>query len=207
MNKIITISREFGSGGREVGKRLADELGFTYYDSEIISKLASETGLSEQYIKNISEKGVYPYPFQFGKTFSIFNTLQSNHNEILIAQQKIIKEIAKHGNCIIVGRGADVILREYNPMKLFVYATLESKINRCKKKASKEENLNDFELEQKIKKIDKNRKSYYDLLSNGNWGDKENYSLCLNTTHLEIKSIIKPLANYIDNWFKEENTK
>lgn len=203
MNKIITISREFGSGGREIGKRLADELGFTYYDSEIITKLANETGLSEQYIKNISEKGVYPYPFQFGKTFSMFNTLQSNHNEILITQQRIIKEIAKKGNCIIVGRGADVILREYKPMNLFVYATLESKIDRCKKKAPGDENLSDNELLQKMKKVDKNRKNYYALLSNENWGDKENYSLCLNTTDIEIKSIIKPLANYIQNWFKE----
>lgn len=203
MNKIITISREFGSGGREIGKRLADELGFAYYDSEIIKRLANETGLSEQYIKNISEKGVYPYPFQFGKTFSTFNTLQSNQNEILIAQQKIIKEIAKKGNCIIVGRGADVILREYNTMNLFVYASLEAKINRCKKKASKDEHLSEKELEQKIKKVDKNRKTYYDLLSNQSWGNKENYSLCLNTTKLEIKSIIKPLANYIEKWFKE----
>lgn len=203
MNKIITISREFGSGGREVGKRLADELGFTYYDSEIITKLASETGLSEQYIKNISEKGVYPYPFHFGKTFSMFNTLQSNHNEVLIIQQRIIKEISKKGNCIIVGRGADAILRDCKPMSLFVYATLESKISRCKKKALEDENLSDNELLQKIKKVDKNRKKYYDLLSNGNWGDKENYSLCLNTTNIEIKSIIKPLANYIQNWFKE----
>lgn len=203
MNKIITISREFGSGGREVGKRLADELGFAYYDSEIITKLANETGLSEQYIKNISEKGIYPYPFQFGKTFSMFNTLQSNQNEVLIAQQRIIKEIASKGNCIIVGRGADVILKAYNPMNIFVYASMESKINRCKKKAPKNEDLSDNMLEQKIKKIDKNRKKYYDLLSNGNWGDKENYSLCLNTTNMEIKSIIKPLARYIENWFKE----
>lgn len=203
MNKIITIGREFGSGGREVGKRLADELGFAYYDSEIITQLANETGLTEQHIQNISEKGVYPYPFQFGKTFSLFNTLQSNHTEVLITQQRIIKEIASKGNCIIVGRGADVILKDYNPINLFVYATMESKIERCKKKASEQEKLSDSELEQKIKKVDKNRKNYYDLLSNQSWGRKENYTLCINTTNIEIKKIIKPLANYIENWFKE----
>lgn len=207
MNKIITISREFGSGGREIGKRLADELGFTYYDSEIITKLASETGLSEQYIKDISEKGIYPYPFQFGKTFSMFNTLQSNHNQVLITQQRLIKEIAIKGNCIIVGRGADVILRDYKPMNLFIYANLESKINRCKKKAPIGEDLSDLELEQKIKKVDKNRKKYYDLISNGTWDNKENYEMCINTTNIEIKNIIKPLANYIQNWFKEESRK
>lgn len=203
MNKIITISREFGSGGREIGKRLADVLGFAYYDSEIITKLANQTGLSEEYINNISEKGIYPYPFQFGKTFSTFNTLQSNQNEILIAQREIIKEIASKGNCIIVGRGADTILKEYNPMNLFVYASIESKINRCKLKASADEHLTDNELEQKIKKIDKNRKNSYALLSNRNWGEKENYNLCINTTNIEIKSIILPLASYIENWFKE----
>lgn len=203
MNKIITISREFGSGGREIGKRLADVLGFAYYDSEIITKLANQTGLSEEYINNISEKGIYPYPFQFGKTFSTFNTLQSNQNEILIAQREIIKEIASKGNCIIVGRGADTILKEYNPMNLFVYASIESKINRCKLKASADEHLTDNELEQKIKKIDKNRKNSYALLSNRNWGEKENYNLCINTTNIEIKSIIPPLASYIENWFKE----
>lgn len=203
MNKIITISREFGSGGREIGKRLADVLGFAYYDSEIITKLANQTGLSEEYINNISEKGIYPYPFQFGKTFSTFNTLQSNQNEILIAQREIIKEIASKGNCIIVGRGADTILKEYNPMNLFVYASIESKINRCKLKASADEHLTDNELEQKIKKIDKNRKNSYALLSNRNWSEKENYNLCINTTNIEIKSIIPPLASYIENWFKE----
>lgn len=70
MNKIITISREFGSGGKEIAKRLADKLGYAYYDSKIIDLLVKETGMSEEYITNISEKGIYPIPFQFGKTFT-----------------------------------------------------------------------------------------------------------------------------------------
>lgn len=134
MNKIITISREFGSGGREVGKRLADELEMSYYDKEIITEISKETGMTEEYIKNISEKGIYPYAFQFAKSFAMYSGVQSNQTEILVAQQKILKEIAEKGNCIIIGRGADVILKEYNPMKLFVYSDMESKINRCKMK-------------------------------------------------------------------------
>lgn len=201
MNKIITISREFGSGGKEIGKRLADELNLAYYDSEIVNMLVKETGLSKKYIENISEKGIYPYPFNFGKSFYMLNNMQSNQNDILIAQSKIIKEIANKGNCIIVGRGADVILKEYNTIDIFVYANMNSKIKRCQEKASKDENLTLKEMEQKIKQIDKNRKKFHDLLSSNTWGDKENYDLCINTSSIKIKSIIKPLSLYIENYF------
>lgn len=201
MNKIITISREFGSGGREIGKRLADELGFGYYDREIITEIAKETGMTEEYIKNISEKGVYPYAFQFAKSFAMYSSLQSNQTEILVAQTKLLKEIAKNRNCIIVGRGANIILKDYNPMNIFVYADMESKINRCHKKAKEDENLTDKEMEKKIIQIDNGRKNYHKLISNLEWGDKRNYHLCINTTDVEIKNIIPTLGDYIEEWF------
>lgn len=201
MNKIVTISREFGSGGREIGKRLSDKLGMSYYDREIITEIAKQTGLSEEYIKNISEKGVSPYPFQFAKSFAVYSGLQSNQTEILVAQQKILKEIAEKGNCIIVGRGANVILKDYNPMNIFVYADMESKISRCHKKAKDDENFTDKEMEKKIMEIDNGRKNYHKLISNLEWGDKRNYHLCINTTEVEIKTIIPALADYIEDWF------
>ena len=201
MNKIITISREFGSGGKEIGKRLADKLGYAYYDSEIITLLAKETGMSKEYIKNISEKGVYPYAFQFAKSFAMYNAMQNNQTEILVKQAKILKEIAQKGNAIIVGRGANTILKEYKPMNIFVYANMESKINRCKEKAKEDEQLTDKELENKIKSVDKNRKAFNNLISNTEWGNKENYNLCINTSNIEIKTIITSLAEYIENWF------
>ncbi len=205
MNKIITISREFGSGGREIGKRLADKLGYSYYDSEIITLLAKETGMSEEYIENISEKGVYPYPFQFAKSFAVYSSTQSQQTEILVKQASIIKEIAQKGNAIIVGRGANFILREYNPMNIFVYADIDSKIRRCREKAKEDENLTDKELEQKIKAIDKSRKSFNNLISNMEWDDKRNYSLCINTSNVEIKKIINSLADYAKEWFGGKN--
>ena len=201
MNKIITISREFGSGGKEIAKRLADELGYAYYDSEIIKLLAKETNMSEEYIENISERGVYPYAFQFAKSFAMYSAMQNNQTEILVKQAKILKQIAQKGNSIIVGRGADTILKDYNPMKIFVYADFESKINRCKQKAKEEENLTDKELEKKIKNIDKNRKELNNLISNAEWGKKENYNLCIKTSNIEIKSIVPSVAMYIENWF------
>lgn len=204
MNKIITISREFGSGGREIGKRLADDLNVSYYDREIVEQISKETGLSEKYIQDISEKGIYPNAFHFGKTFGSFGSLQSNQTELLVKQQEILKKIAQKGDCIIVGRGANVILKEYQPMNIFVYANMESKINRCKLKAIEEENLTDKELEKKIILIDKNRKNYHNLISNLEWGKKENYNLCINTTDMEIKNIIKPLASYIEELFRRK---
>lgn len=205
MNKIVTISREFGSGGKEVGKRLADALGYSYYDSEIITLLAKETGMSEEYIKNISEKGAYPYAFQFAKSFVMYSAVQNNQTELLVAQSKILKKIAEKGNAIIVGRGANTILKDYNPMNIFVYADMESKIKRCREKAKEDENLTDKELEHKIKSIDKNRKALNDLISNAEWGSKENYNLCINTSNIEIKSMVPALAEYIEKWF--ENNK
>lgn len=201
MNRIITISREFGSGGREIGKRLADKLQLAYYDCEIIVKIAEETGLSEDYINTISEKGIQNYPFQFAKSFASYSVMQSNQTDILVAQQKVLKEIAKKGDCIIVGRGADIILKEYNPMNIFVYANMESKIKRCKNKARENENLSDKELQNKIKKIDKERRRFHSIISNLEWGEKENYHLCINTSNVQIKNMIPSLSNYIEEWF------
>lgn len=201
MNMIVTISREFGSGGREIGKRLADELGIKYYDREIIAEIAKQTGLSKEYIKNISEKGVYAYPFQFAKSFVAYSGLQSNQTEILVAQTKVLKEIAQKGNCIIVGRGANSILKDYNPMNIFVYADMESKISRCHKKAKEDEHFTDKEMEKKIIEIDNGRKNYHKLISNLEWGDKRNYHLCINTTNVEIRNMIPALAEYIEDWF------
>ena len=103
---IITISREFGSGGREIGKRLADELGLAYYDGEIITLIAKETGMSEEYIQNISEKGVYPYTYQFAKSFLNSSPVQNSQIQVLVKQNEIIKKIAQKGNCVIVGRAS-----------------------------------------------------------------------------------------------------
>lgn len=104
------------------------------------------------------------------------------------------------GNSIIVGRGANIILKDNKPMNIFVYADMESKINRCRMKR-KDEELTDKEIENKIIQIDKNRKNYHKIISNLEWGDKNNYHLCINTTGIELKSVIPYLADYIEEWF------
>lgn len=204
MNKIITVSREFGSGGREIGKRLADELGFSYYDQELITTIAKETGMTEKYIEDISEKGIYPYAFQFAKSFTAYSPMQNKQTEILVTEAKILKKIAEKGNCVIVGRGANVILRDYNPMNIFVYSDIKSKIERCKAKGSETEGLSERDLEKRIIQINKERKKFHSLISNLEWGDKENYHLCINTSGLEIKNIISSLSNYTEDWFRRK---
>lgn len=199
---IITISREFGSGGREIGKRLADELGLAYYDGEIITLIAKETGMSEEYIQNISEKGVYPYTYQFAKSFLNSSPVQNSQIQVLVKQNEIIKKIASKGNCVIVGRAANAILKGEDTIDLFIYADMKSKVARCKQKADENKNLSDKELEKKIVEVSKNREKFHNVVSNEQWGKKENYDLCINTSGVDIKSIITPLRMYIENWFR-----
>ncbi len=197
--RIITISREFGSGGREIGKRLAEALNIAYYDSEIISKIAQEMNLDENYLNNIIEKGIHNFNFHFGNSFN-FSYNQTAIN-VLVTQQKIIKELAQKGDAVFVGRGADVILKDYNPFKIFVYADMDYKIKRCKERDTKDNSLSDKELIKKIKQIDSNRSKVHDLLSNTKWNDCKAYNLCLNTTKMKIETIIPVLANYVERWF------
>lgn len=200
--QVITISREFGSGGRELGKRMADELGYAYYDKEILSRLAQQSGLEEEYLEKIME-GKTHYPIVYGRTFvSNFSfQYQQNKTELLLKQQQILKDLAQKGNCVIVGRGADVVLSAYHPFNLFVYADMESKIKRCRKYANEHENLTERELIGKIQQVDRSRKQYYELLGE-KWGLKENYHLCVNTTGLEIKEMIPALSQYAQNWLR-----
>ncbi len=201
--KIITISREFGSGGRELGRCLAKELGFDYYDREIITSLANETDLNEKFIEKILDTSVFPtFTLTFGKTFTttMRNTTVkgTGATQLLVRETQIIKEIAKKGrNCLIVGRNADILLKKYCPVNLFIYATMEAKLQRCLNHKG-DENLSLKQLEKKIKQIDRNRSSHRQLLTNEKWGDKESFNLCVNTTGLIIQDIVPVLVNYVN---------
>ena len=203
MNRIVTISREFGSGGRELGKRLADELGCAYYDGEIATAVAEKSGLAEQYVQSISERQFNVFPIHYGRTFEFFAAPDSNYTKMLMAQQEFLVELAEKGDCVIVGRGADKILERYQPLSIFVYADMESKLHRCRVKAPEGENLTDNELIKNIKAIEKNRKRNYVSLAGGDVG-MENYHLCVNTSGKEIKSLVAPVVSYINAWYSDK---
>lgn len=201
--KIITISREFGSGGRELGKRLADMLNVAYYDTEIITEIAKQTNLDENYVSTISEKGVPSFNFHFGHTFGA--TINQTAMDVVVAQHKVVKELAKKGDSVIVGRCADKILQDLNPLRIFVYADMQSKIKRCREKNPEDNGLDDNKMMKKIKSIDNGRKKMHEFVSGGEWGDMKEYDLCVNTTGVSVKEIVPSIYEYAKAWFKCKN--
>lgn len=156
---IITISREFGSGGRELGKRLADLTGYDYYDSEIIAAVAKNSGLAPDYVEStLSDHGWQNLSLTYRRTLSSASYVQSSQIQLLVEQKKVIEQIALLGkDCIIVGRNADMILREYQPFSIFVCAETNAKVRRCMERAAENEKLTEKELIRKMKQIDKAR--------------------------------------------------
>ena len=201
MNRIIAIGREFGSGGRELGRRLSEKLGFAYYDQEIISEIDRRTEMSEQYVQSIVEhKPSFSFPIHIGRSFypaptPVFDQSMTVYQE----QARTITEMAQKSDCVIVGRCGDYILKEYEPFRIFVYADMESKIKRCRQKASEEEQMSDKELKQHILGIDKKRAKYYEFYTGHKWGDKLNFDLCINTSRAVIKEIVPAVAGLFEN--------
>ncbi len=199
--KIITVSREFGSGGREIGKRLADELGFAYYDKEIIAEIADEIKM-----KDIVEKEtIDDFPISFGRTFASLSFFRNSAVNRIVSEQKIIRQIAKRDeDFVIVGRSADVILKRFKPCNIFVYADMATKMKRCKKHFEKNEKLTAKDLEKKIKQVDSSRRKHRDLISTDKWGDKKNYQLCINSAGFEIKELVPTVLAYTQSYFAKK---
>lgn len=202
--RIVTVSREFGSGGRELGKRLADQLNVAYYDKEIIGKIAEKVQMDAHYIENVLERGyTQHYPYTFRRSFAFAPKPPNAYSTLLAEQAKIIRELAAKEDCVIVGRGANILLQKEKPFNLFVYADMPAKIARCRERASEHEHLSDRKLEQMIRKIDKDRASAYSLISGRVWGDRTGYHLCLNTTNMPIPMIVPHIAEYARLWFEQ----
>lgn len=179
---VITISREYGSGGRYVAELLAKELGISFYDKELILLSAKESGLREDYIKSIDEKNKNA------------KYEANNDDRLFIAETKVIKKLAKEESCVIVGRCADYILKDQkNVLKVFLYNDEDSKIKRVTKyyKIPKEKALKE------IKKINKEREKHYKYYTNRNWLELTNYDLLLNVDKLGIEKTVDKIKEYI----------
>ena len=199
MNRIITISREFGSGGREVGRRLAEAMKIAYYDKEIVTALIEKSPKAEEYIRHMAIERPLPLlPITTARTFDmpIRDAITKNLN-FYMQESEIIREMAEKSDCVIVGRCADYVLQDLTPFRLFVYADISSKIARCREKGADAAAMTDKELQQKIMSIDKKRARYYRFYTEQNWGDKANYDLCVNTTNTEIKKIAAAIEKFI----------
>ena len=178
--RIITISREFGSGGRFIGEEVAKKLGITYYDKNIISEIAEKSGLSPEYIQESAElspkKGLFAYAFA-GRDI----TGKSVEDMVYEAQRKVILELAEKESCVIIGRNADFILRDWNDvLNVFIYGDMPEKIQRIMGLYNVEEK----EAVKMIADIDKRRMTNYNFYTDQKWGKASNYTLCLNSSQL-----------------------
>ena len=196
MKKIITIGREFGSGGRELGRKLAENLGIAYYDREIISEIAKNTSLSEQYVQQVMEKNPHDiFPVTVAHTFSYIDTYAIQQKQAVYSEQeKVLKSMAEKSDCVIVGRCADYILKSFNPFRIFVYAGMQK---RCFERETDKEHFTEKKMRKFIKNVDKNRARYYEFYTGQVWGDKLNYDVCVNTTGINLDDIAPHLAKMI----------
>ncbi len=188
-NFVITISREFGSGGRYVGRLIADKLGIKLYDKDLIIKLAEATGLSEEYIENNEQKR---------DALSLLNNGYyaglNNSDELFIKESEIIKEIAEKESCVIIGRCSDFILKDKkNVLKVFISSNIEDKINR----AVKIYGLYDKNAEKEIKKVDKQRANHYKYYTGNNWSDVSNYDICINSDLYGVEKTADIICNLV----------
>ncbi len=201
--KIITISREFGSGGRELGKRLSDTLDFDYYDREIIAALAQKQASDQgDFAQALDHRAWQMVPLTFHNSFAGSTMLQTIQTKLLLEEKHVLENIAQLGHdCVIVGRNADVLLRDYQPLKIFVCADMDAKIRRCQERAENSENLSYKEIERNARRIDKNRAQTRDIISGSRWGARENYHLIVNTTDWNIKELTGAVADFVTHYF------
>ena len=180
--RIITISREFGSGGRFIGEEVARKLGIAYYDKNIISQIAEKSGLSPEYIQENAElspkKGLFAYAYAFaGRDI----TGRSVEDMVYQAQRKVILDLAKKEPCVIIGRNADYILKDRDDvLNVFIHGDMPEKIQCIT-------DLYNVEKQKAVKMMedtDKRRKTNYNFYTDQNWGKASNYTLCLNSSQL-----------------------
>ena len=205
--RIITISRQFGSGGRELGKRISDHLGWDYYDREIIQRLADDQGLDPDYVNHILANHEWnTVPMTYRNSFSSALFAPGMKTSLLVRQREIIEDIARAGNdCIIVGRDADIILSEYRPFRIFVCAEMQSRIDRCMKHEQKKEpadRLTEKEITKNIRQIDKGRSQVRELLTGLTWGDSSAFDLTVNSSGWEIRELAPAICEFALKWFQ-----
>ncbi len=203
MNTVITIGRQFGSGGRVIGEKLAESYGIKYYDRELLARAAKESGFCEEILMNHDERPTNSFlynlvidTYSFGYNSSSFVDMPISQ-KVFLAQFDTIKKVAEEGPCVIVGRCADYALESRtNVINLFIYADHDYKVKRIMEQYDLDEN----KAVEMINKKDKQRQSYYNYYTNKKWGKAESYDLCINSAILGIEGSVKLIKQYIDDF-------
>lgn len=203
MNKIITIGRQFGSGGCEIGKCLAEKLGIDYYDKNIIEIAAEKSGINKKMFEEADEKhNSFLYSLSMAHYGGLASPVYLNdvitHDKLFLIQANIIKELAEKP-CVIVGRCADDILRDYcKTFNVFVHADKDFRIDRI----SKLYELSKSSAETLIKKTDKSRKNYYDFYAHATWGSASSYHMSISSSVFGLEGCVDIIADCADKYFR-----
>jgi len=206
MNTVITIGRQFGSAGREIGQKVAAYFDIPCYDKELLSRAAKESGYCEEMIETHDERPTNSFlynlvmdTYSFGYNASSFMDMPISH-KIFLAQFDTIKKMASEGPCVMVGRCADYALSDYdNCINLFIYGNEDKKIKRIMEKY----NLTESKAKDMISKKDKQRQSYYNYYSSKKWGRADSYDLCINSSLLGIEGTVKLIIQAVED-FEEQ---
>lgn len=193
MDKVITISREFGSGGRELGVKLSEALGIPFYDKELISMAAEDMNVAEEAFRYYDEHIVVRDPLdrEFYHAFSdIYQVPMSD--QIFVAQSNVIHRLAAHGPCVIVGRCADMVLE--NSVNLFIYSKMKNRIRRM---VELEPGEDEREMERRIREVDRKRRDYYQYYTGNTWGRAQNYHLCLDSGLAGLEGCLQAILAYL----------
>ncbi len=200
MNKVITISRQYGSGGREIGKRLAEHYGIPFYDNEIISNAAKESGFAEVAFEKAEEKATNSFLYSLAMGMSAYGNMDmgfstmSVDDRLFLAETKVTRRFAQEGPCVIVGRCADYVLKDLpNMVNIYVAADIPSRV----KRAIEVYDLPKAKAEENIIKFDKRRSNYYNFHTGKRWGDVNNYHISIRSDFGGIDNAVKTLIAYI----------
>lgn len=187
-NKVITISRQFGSGGRSIGKAVAEKLGIPYYDKELVDQVAKESGFSHEFIEEIGEYASVTSSFLFNIAVSahpmgLIDTM-SVSDKLYVCQTNVIRDLASKGPCVIVGRCADFILKDQpNCLHIFIHSDMPHRAQRVRERYGETSKP----MEKRLQEKDSKRKVYYKHYTNRNWGDADNYDICLDSGKLGVE--------------------
>lgn len=202
MNKIITISRQYGSGGREIGAKLAEKLGVPFYDNELITRAAKESGFAEAAFENAEKKATNSLLYSIAMGMNSYGNQElgfshlSLDDRIYLAQSNVIRKVAAEGPCVIVGRCADYILKDLdNVVNIFIWANIQFRIER----AIRIDGLAENKAGENILKIDKRRANYYNYHASEKWGRVENYQLSIESSYAGIDGTVEIIKAFIES--------
>ena len=200
MNKVITISRQYGSGGREIGSKLAEKLGIPFYDNELITRAAKESGFSEAVFENAEKKATNSLLYSIAMGMSSYGSQDlgfsnlSLDDRIYLAQSNVIRKVAEEGPCVIIGRCADYILKDMeNVVHLFIHAKMPFRVER----AVTIDGVDKSRAEEIIIKNDKRRANYYNYHSGEKWGVATNYHLSIDSSYLGIDHAVDSICTFV----------